>query len=169
MAAHLGLAHVPFQFGLGYERGHGIHHHHVHSPGTNQKIGDLQGLFPVIRLGNKQFLGIDPQFAGISHIHGVFRIDKRGHAALFLGLGDYLQGQGGLARGFRAVDLGDPPPGDSAYSQGDIQADGPGGNGRYGLMCPVGQAHDRSLAVFALNGPDGSFQGLFLHIFRAHA
>ena len=34
-----------------------------------------------------------------------------------------MQGQGGLAGGFRAVDLGDPTPGQAADAEGDVEAE----------------------------------------------
>ena len=45
-----------------------------------------------------------------------------------LGLGDRVQGDGRLAARFRAEDLDDPAAGQTLAAQGDVQAQGAGGD-----------------------------------------
>jgi hypothetical protein len=58
----------------------------------------------------------------------MFHVNEGGHAAHFLGLGDDVLGQGGLARTFGAIDFGDAASGDAADAQGDVEGDGAGGD-----------------------------------------
>jgi hypothetical protein len=58
----------------------------------------------------------------------VFGVDEGGGAAELLHLGDDLQGQGGLAGGFRAVDLDHPAARQAADAEGDVQAQRAGGD-----------------------------------------
>ncbi len=52
----------------------------------------------------------------------MFRIDKRGQPAVFLGFGHTMQRQRGLTGTFRSVDLDDAAFGQTANAQRDIQA-----------------------------------------------
>ncbi len=53
----------------------------------------------------------------------MFRIDIGAGAAGLLGLGADLQGQGGLARAFRAVDFDDAPARQATDAQRDVQTE----------------------------------------------
>ena len=75
-----------------------------------------------------------------------------GHlAALLLGLGDDVEGQGGLAGGLRPVDLHDAAPGQAADAESQIQAQGARGNALHIQLRPVAEAHDGSLSVHPLD------------------
>ena len=52
-------------------------------------------------------------------------------AAQLLGLRQDVQGQSRFSRGFRAVDLDDAAAGDSADTQGNVQAQGTGRDSLY--------------------------------------
>ena len=134
MAAHLGLAHGPFELRLGDEGCHRVHDHDVHRAGAHQHVGDLQGLFAVVRLGDEQIVGTHPQTPRIIHIQGMLGVDERGNAALTLGLGNDMQGQRGLSRGLGTVNFRYPALGDAAHSQGQIQGNGTRRNNRDGLV-----------------------------------
>ena len=70
----------------------------------------------------------------------------------FHGLGHDMQRQGGLAGGFRTVDLHNPAARHTAHSQGHVQGDRTGGDGlhtRQRLI--VAQAHDGALAELFLD------------------
>ncbi len=54
-------------------------------------------------------------------------VDERGHAAEFLGAGDDVQGQRGLAGTLRPEELADSPARDAASAQGQVQAQAPVG------------------------------------------
>ena len=167
LAADLGFAHFAFEFGLGNQCGHRVDDHHVHGAGAHQQIGDIQGLFAEVGLGNEQFRGVHAQTPGVVDIECVFGVDKRGRAAEFLGFGDDVQGQRGLARGFRAVNFGDASFGDAAYAERQIEADGAGGDGGDLDVGRIFQAHDGSLAVLAFDGGERGGEGFAAEIFGA--
>src|ERR1700740_1765839 len=77
----------------------------------------------------------------------MFGVDKCTHAALFLGLGNDMQSQGRLARGFGAIDLDDPAAREAANPERNIKAERAC---RYsfdlnGLLI-FAKAHDRAFA-----------------------
>ncbi len=158
----MGVAHLAFDLGLGYQRGHGVDDDHVDRVGAHQHVGDFQGLLAGVRLGDQQVVDVDAQLAGIVGIERVLGVDEGTGGALFLGLGDHREGQGGLAGGFRTVDLDDPPLGQAADAEGDVQAQGAGRDGRDRLALMVAHAHDRALAELAFDLSQGRGQGALL-------
>ena len=92
----------------------------------------------------------------------MLHVDEGGFAPGLLGLGHHVEGHGGFAGGFRAVDLYDPTSGDAANAQGHIQAEGAGGDGvnLHGGGLP--QLHDSALAELLFDLLDGAVQGFFL-------
>ncbi len=79
-------------------------------------------------------------------------IDKRGHAAHFLRLGDDLQRDRGFAGGLRSEDFDNAASRNSTHAQRRIEGDrsgGDDGDGNDGLF--AAQAHDRSLAKLLFN------------------
>ena len=66
---------------------------------------------------------------GIGGVQGVLCVHKGHLAAPLLGLRDDVQSQGGLAGGFRPVDLDDPAPGHAANAQRQVQGKGACGDG----------------------------------------
>ena len=160
LGAHLGVPHVAFDLGAGHQGGHRIHHHHVDGVAAHQDLGDFHGLLAGIGLGDEQVLGPDPQLPGVGHVQGVLGVDEGRHPALALGLGDDVQGQGGLPGGFRAVDLDHPPAGHAADPQGQVQGEAAGGDHRHVDFFLGPQAHDGALAVILFNLAQRLFQGL---------
>ena len=73
-------------------------------------------------------------------------VDDGGYTAHLLGLGDGVDGQGGLTRGFGTVDLDDASAGITAHAQGIVQADGACGDDLDVLDVVVAQLHDRPAA-----------------------
>ena len=93
---------------------------------------------------------------------GVLGVDEGRDAARFLGAGDDGQGEGGLAGGFGAEDLDDPPAGDAASAEGEVEGEGAGrdaGDGEVGVLV---EPHDRALAEGLLDLPEGAVEGLGL-------
>ncbi len=150
----MGIADVAVDFRLGHEGGDRVDDDDVDAVRADENLGDLQGLLAEVRLGDEQVVDIDAQPCGIAGVKGVFRVDKGGGAADFLGLGDDLQGQGGFAGRFRTIDLGDPALGQTADTEGDIEAQGPGGNDRHVLGLLRAETHDRALAELSLDLAD---------------
>ncbi len=56
----------------------------------------------------KQLVEIDAEIAGILRIEGVLGVDERDQPARLLGVGDDVQGEGGLSRRFGTVDFDHP-------------------------------------------------------------
>ena len=54
LQAHVLVAHLALDLGLGRERGDRVDHDHVHRAGAHQHVGDFQGLLAGIRLGDQQ-------------------------------------------------------------------------------------------------------------------
>ena len=86
-----------------------------------------------------------------------------GHlAALLLGLGQHVKGQGGLTGGFRPIDLNDASLGKTAHTQRQIQRQGAGGDHINIHFNLVPQTHDAALAEILFDLGQCRFQGLFL-------
>ncbi len=153
-------SHLALDLGLGGERGDRIDHDHVHRAGTHQHVGDLQRLFAGVGLRDEQVLGLDPELGGIGNIERVLRVDKSGGAADFLHLGDHLEGQRRLARGFRAVDFHHPAARQAADAQRDVQAERTGGHHVDILDRGVVHLHDGALAVLLFDLRQRRFERL---------
>ena len=117
----MGVAHFAFKFGARHKGSNRIDDQNINRPGTHERIGDFKSLLTSIWLRNQQFVGIHTQFAGISRIKRVFRIDKRTGTAQFLGFGDGVQGQCGLTRTFRTINFNNTAARQTANAQPDIQ------------------------------------------------
>src|SRR5438552_5091112 len=146
LQAHVAIAHFAFQFGFGDQRRDRIHHQHVNGARADQRFGDLQRLLAVIGLGDEQVVHIHAEFFGVSGIERVLGIDKRRQAAGLLRFRDHLQGDGGLAAGFRAENFDYAAARKSAHAQSGVEADGAGGDDRDGQNFPRPQAHDGAFA-----------------------
>lgn len=59
----------------------------------------------MVGLGDEELRGVDAEARGVGGVEGVLGVDEDGVAAGALGLGDGVEGEGGLARGLRAEDL----------------------------------------------------------------
>ena len=98
LEAHVGIAHVPFDLRLGDQGRHRVDYQHVDGAAAHQRLGDFQGLFAGIGLGDEQIVGSDAELPGVADVEGVLGIDESGDPAQFLGFGDDMQRQGRLAR-----------------------------------------------------------------------
>ena len=82
----------------------------------------------------------------------MFGVDERADAAPLLRLGDDVQRQRGLARGFRPVDLDHPAARQAADPQRDVEAERAGRDGLdLHRLLVLAQAHDRALAERAFD------------------
>ncbi len=93
----MGVSHLSLDLRLGCEGGHRVYHHHIDGAGAHQHVGDFEGLFAGVRLGDQQLINIDPQLSGIVGIEGVLGINKSRRTALFLGFGQHMKSQCGFA------------------------------------------------------------------------
>ena len=145
--AHGGIAHIAFDLGAGHQGGHRVDDHDIHRAGAHQGLDDLERLLAGIGLRNEQVLDIDAAFGCISRIERMFHVDIGCRSAQFLGFSHDVLAEGGLAGGFRAIDLGDAAARDAADAQGDIQRERAGRDGFDRHMVGIAQQHDRAFTV----------------------
>ena len=160
----MGVAHLALDLRPGHQGRHGVHHDHVDGVGAHQSLGDFQGLLAGVRLADQQAVHVHAQVAGVNRVQGVLHVNEGGVAAPLLALGNAVQRQGGLAGGFRPVNLDNAPPGHAADAQGQIQGQAAGGDGLHVQGGILPQAHDGPLAKLFLNLGQGCFQGLGLFL-----
>ena len=161
LEADVGVAHLALDFGAGHERGDRVDDDEVDRAGADQHVGDLERLLPRVWLGDQQRVDVDAQGPGVFGIEGVLRVDECRDAAGTLGVGDGVQGEGGLTRGLRTVDLHDPAAGKTADAERDIQGDRTGGDHGDGGAFIAAEAHDGTLAELTVDLGECCFQGLF--------
>ena len=91
----------------------------------------------------------------------MLRIDDGCDAAVFLRLGDGVNGKRSLTGTFRTINLNDTTFGVTADTQGMVQCDGTAGNHLRGIPFGlVSQFHDGTLAVILLNFVNGCLECL---------
>ena len=164
------VAHLAFDLGPRRQGRHRVDDDDVHRAGAHQGVGDLQRLLAGVRLGDQQVVEVDPQLVGVGGIQRVLGVDEGGGAAGLLHLGHHVQGQGGLARAFRPVDLDHPPLGQAADAQRHVEAERAGGD-RLDLddLALVAQLHHRALAEGPVDLGQRRFQRpLLVAVFLAH-
>ena len=166
LQADVGIAHVAFDLGLGRERGHGIHDHHVHRARAHDHVADFQALFAGVRLRHQKVVRVHAQGLRVDRVQGVFGVDERTGAARLLRFRDDLEGERGLAGGLGAVDFHHPAPGQAADAQRDVQPQRAGGNGGNRLLLVISEAHHRTLAELPVDLRQRRLQGTAL--FRGH-
>jgi hypothetical protein len=155
------VAHVAVELGARHQRRHRVDHDHVHGVRAHQRLGDLQRLLARVGLGNQELVGVDAQVLGVDGIEGVLGVDEGGRTAPPLGLGDDVQRQRRLARGLRAVDLGDAAAGDAADAERDVERQRPRrDDGDLVEDAALAQAHDGALAELPVDGRDRQIEGL---------
>jgi hypothetical protein len=110
-----------------------------------------------VGLGDVQVVDVDPAAGGVGGVQGVLHVDVGADAAQPLSLGDDVLAEGGLARGFRAVDLHDPPPRHAPDSQRDVERQRAGRDGRHLHVGGLAHAHDNSIAESFGKRGDGIF------------
>ena len=77
----------------------------------------------------------------------MFHVNESRCAAQLLGFSHNVLADGGLAGGFRPVDLGDPGAGNAADAQGDIQREGPRGDRVHRHVFGLTEPHDCAFAI----------------------
>jgi hypothetical protein len=160
LQADVAVAHLALDLRTRHERGHRVDDDDVERAGTDQHVGDLEGLLPRVRLGDEQGVGVDAEGLGVLRVERVLRVDERGDATRRLRVGHRVQGDGGLSAGLRAVDLHDTATGQAADAEGDVEGDGPGGDDPDGRPGVITEAHHRALAVVLLDLGEREFESL---------
>ena len=160
LQAHVGVAHFAVELGLGDQGGDGIDDQHVDGAGPDQGLGDLEGLLAGVGLGDEEVVDIDAELLGVAGVEGVLGVDKGGQAAGALGFGDDLQGDGGLAGGLGAEDLGNAAAGNAADAEGGVEADGASGdNGDGQQRFARAEPDDRPFSKLFFDLCKGKFYG----------
>src|SRR6185312_1009861 len=116
---------------------------------------------------DQEIVDIDPELARIAGIERVLGVDKGAGAAVFLCFRDDMQGERGLPRAFRPVNLDYPPARQPADAERDVEAERAG---RYdlnlGRRVVRAELHDRAFAEGTLDLPERRVQSpLFVHAF----
>src|SRR5690606_20340543 len=93
---HLAFSHLTLQLSLRHQSRHGVNHNDVDRSRTDQVLGNLQRLLPVVRLGDQQVFGVNTEFFGVAFVKSMFRIDERSQATGLLSFGYAVQGKSGL-------------------------------------------------------------------------
>ena len=65
LQSHLGIAHLPFDFRLGRQSRHGVDDDDVDGARADQRVGDFERLFAVVRLRNQQVIDIHAELLGV--------------------------------------------------------------------------------------------------------
>src|SRR5215470_5442817 len=155
------VAHVAVELGARDERGDRVDHDDVDGVGAHQRLRDLERLLTRVGLGDQQLVRVDTQLLGVDGIQRVLRVDERGDTAETLSFGHDVQGERGLTRRFRAVDLDDPAARQAADAERYVQRERACRDDRDLLQRTArAQAHDRALAELALDRGDGELEGL---------
>ncbi len=151
LQAHVRVAHLAFDFGLGHQRRHRIDDDHVDGAGAHQLVDDFQSLLTIVGLGHQQVLDAHTQLARIGHVQGVLGVDEGADAARLLRLRDGVQGQRGLARRLGTEDFHHAAARQSAHAQGQVEPHRAGGN--HGNVAGIGapERHDGTLAKLLFN------------------
>ena len=90
LQAHVAVAHLAVELGLGNQRGDGIDNENIDGTGADQGFRNFQSLFAGVGLRNQQIVDIDAQLLSVPGIKCVFGVDKRRQTAGLLRFGDDL-------------------------------------------------------------------------------
>ena len=161
LQAHVGVAHLAVELGLGDQGGDRVDDQDVDGAGADQGFDDLKRLLAVVGLRDEQVVGVYAELFGVGGVEGVLGVDEGGEAAGLLGLGDDLEGDGGFTGAFRAEYLDDAATGNAADAEGGVEGDGTGGDDGDGTDGFLGaEAHDRAFAELLVELGKGGFNGL---------
>jgi hypothetical protein len=120
--------------------------------GADERLHDVERVLAGVGLRDEEVVEVHADDAGVFRVERVLDVDEGGEAALFLGLGDDAETEGGLAGGFRAVDLDDAALREAADAEGEVHGEGAGGE-RLDLHLGVAaEAHDGALAELLGDG-----------------
>jgi len=104
----------------------------------------------------EELVRIHAELLGIDRVQGVFRVHEGRKPSELLGLGDHVEGEGGLARRLGAVDLDNPPSGNAPYAGGQVHRKGTGGDDGDVLHTSLfSEAHDGPLPELLMDLGDG--------------
>src|SRR5438309_973651 len=106
----------------------------------------------MIGLRDEEVVNVHAEAAGVAGIERVLGVNESGLATEFLGFGDNLQSERGLAAGFRAVDFDDAAAREPANSESGINREAAAGDDvDWHQHVLAAEPHDGALAVRLLD------------------
>ncbi|GGM67215.1 hypothetical protein GCM10010106_11520 [Thermopolyspora flexuosa] len=160
LEADVAVAHLALDLRLRHEGRHRVDDDHVDRTGADQHVGDLESLLTGVRLRDEERVGVHAELLGVLRVEGVLGVDEGGDAARLLRVRHRVQGDRGLTGRLRTEDLHDPPAGQAADAERDVQRDRPGRDHLDRGTRLVAETHDGALAELALDLGERRFQGL---------
>ena len=157
----MGVAHLALDLGARHEGSNGVDDDEVDGTASHEHVGDFEGLLTGVGLRDQEGVDVDAELLGVFRVEGMLGVDKGGDATVLLRICDGVQCEGGLSRGFRAVDFNDATARQPTNAERDIQGDRPGRNGFNGGAFVAAEAHHRSLAELTVDLREGGFEGFF--------
>ena len=162
----MGVTHLAFDFRLGHERRDGVNDDDVDATRADQHVGDLEGLFARVGLGDQEGVRVHAKGAGVDGVEGVLSVDEGRVATSLLGVGDSVQGDRRLTGGLGSVDLDDTAAREASDAEGDVEGKGTRGDHLDGRAIVIAQAHDGALAELLINLRQGDFKSLIAIVGR---
>ena len=162
LQADVAVTHLALDFGTRHHSSDGVHDDGVDGTGAHQRLADLHGLLAGIRLADQQLVDVHAQCGGIGRVEGVLDVDEGHLAALFLGLGEDVEGQRGLTAGFRSEHLDDTAARHTAHAQRQVEAEAAGRDGVHLHGGVIAQLHDGALAELLFDLGQRSCQRILL-------
>ena len=159
LQADVAVAHLALDLGARHERRDGVDDDEVDRAGAHEHVGDLERLLTGVGLRHEERVDVDAELLGVLGVERVLRVDEGGDAAGALRVGDRVQGERGLTRRLRAVDLDDAAARQPADAERDIECDGSGGDDGDGRALVAAEAHDGALAELAVDLGEGGLEG----------
>ena len=145
------VAHLALDLRARHERRDGVDHDDVDRAGAHERLGDLKRLLAGVRLGDEHILDLDAKRAGVGDVERMLGVDERDLAARLLRLGEHMQRQRRLTGGFRPVNFDDTALGQAPDTERQVERQRARGDGLHIAHGVVAKAHDRALAVGALD------------------
>ncbi|MNN30390.1 hypothetical protein D3C81_1440360 [compost metagenome] len=123
MQTNVRVPHFAFDLRFRHQCRNGVDDDNVDRAAAHERFGDLQRLFPRIRLGQQKFVDVHAQLAGIRRVQCMLGVDEGSLSADLLNFSDRVQRYRRFTGRFRPIDFDNPSARKSSGTQGDIQGD----------------------------------------------
>jgi hypothetical protein len=125
LKADVAVTHLAFDLGARHQGRYRVDDDDVHCARADERVGDLEGLFTMVWLADQKLVDVHTKLAGVAWVERMLGIDEGGDTAIFLALGDRMEGQSRLAARFRPIDLNDPTSRIPADAQREVEGNRP--------------------------------------------